>query len=150
MIEHVHRGGISIEVAEKLLEAFRRAPGHARSAAKAAGCDPRTATKAWARGWAHVPHAARPMKDIIAEEQVLARAMREEQEAETERVTTSMAASQRLAQQSKAARDAAATRAAEAVLVKVGRNATVNMVASVASMSRGVERLFRLGLIAAS
>lgn len=77
MIEHVHRGGISREVAEKLLEAYRRSPGHARFAAKAAGCDRRTALKAWERGWPHLPYVARAMKSIVHEEQELARAQRD-------------------------------------------------------------------------
>jgi len=141
MIEHMHRGGITREVAEKLLEAFRRSPGHARLAARAAGIDHRTARKAWERGWPHQPHAARPMREVIAEEQEAARALRDQQGAEVLRRAAELEAAELVARRTQAARDAATTRAAEAVMVKLGRSAAIELVGSLASINKATERL---------
>ncbi len=71
---------------EKMLAAFREAPGVYRRAAAAAGVDPATARKAWLSGWPQFPWAP-AIKETFEREQVAARArQRLEEEAARARV----------------------------------------------------------------
>lgn len=70
---------------DKLLAGFREAPGNASHAARVAGCDPRTARRAWTLGWAaqngEVLPWARPIRDVVAKEADTAAARRGQEEA---------------------------------------------------------------------
>jgi len=60
---------------ESLLDAFREIPGNVSAAARSAGVGRETARRAWLRGWTdrHLP----AIKDVLREEQVLARSRRQ-------------------------------------------------------------------------
>ena len=62
---------ITEEVYERLVEAFRDKPGNVSNAARLAGCGPLMASRAWEKGWE--PLSLLPIKDVIKEEQLIAR-----------------------------------------------------------------------------
>ena len=72
---------LSRETYEKLVKAFREQPGNVSHAIRAAKVGPRTARRAWMRGW-DAPSWARPIQDVFAQEQIQARASLERKRAE--------------------------------------------------------------------
>lgn len=77
------RRAITKEFYDALVQGFAAHPGNAAAAARAAGCDPRTAKRAWVIGWPQYEWA-RPIKTVIAEQQAAARALAEQRERERE------------------------------------------------------------------
>ena len=61
------------ETYERLVDAFRDAPGNFSAAARAVGCDRRMAKRAWTKGWERHPWA-RPVEVVLREEHDAARA----------------------------------------------------------------------------
>lgn len=55
------------ELYTKLVRGFREAPGNGSAAARYAGCDPRTARRAWSHGWPNHPWAP-PIERVIEKE----------------------------------------------------------------------------------
>jgi len=64
------RASISQEFYDKLVTAFRSCPGNYTQAAKKAGCDKRTARRAWHRAWPERGDWCRPIKDVLAVEKI--------------------------------------------------------------------------------
>lgn len=65
---------ITREFYDGLVEAYAAHPGNAAAASRAAGCDARTAKRAWAIGWPAYDFA-RPIKEVVRERQEAARAL---------------------------------------------------------------------------
>jgi len=57
-----------------LLEAFREVPGRTWKASEIAGVQPKTAQRAWERGWDDPIWARTPIREIVEKEQIAARA----------------------------------------------------------------------------
>ena len=77
---------MSVQFYEALVEAYRNNPGNHAGAAKTIGCARKTAKRGWDEGWSKYEWAP-PIKDVIAQEEVLARArIQQEWEAEEERL----------------------------------------------------------------
>lgn len=97
---------------EAVVEGFRRAPGNYMQAAQYAGCGWRAAKILWNRGW--VKHQwARPIKDVLADEQAL------KQEAVGRRIRGERAVQD--AQADKARAEVEQAREAEAELLGLAR-----------------------------
>jgi len=128
---------------DAMLQGFREAPGNARHAARTAKCTPKTARKAWNRGVPHChwPEYHRPFAEIIAEEQMEARAKLQEAK-ETGQVQASAAEMQRAMEaRAKALTDATENRVTEGKMVRAARNATLTTLAAVAQCSAGVAKV---------
>lgn len=55
------------ELYAALLKGFRESPGNGSAASRHAGCDPRTARRAWEKGWPKL-HWARPIQKVVEAE----------------------------------------------------------------------------------
>ena len=58
---------------DSLVIAYREKPGNHTNAGLVAGCDRRMAKRAWSQGWSRLPWA-KPIEQVLKDEQVLARA----------------------------------------------------------------------------
>lgn len=77
---------LSVQFYEALVEAYRNNPSNHAGAAKAVGCARKTAKRGWDEGWSKYEWAP-PIKDVIAQEAILARArIQQEWEAEEEQI----------------------------------------------------------------
>lgn len=74
---------ITREFYDSLVEAYAAHPDNSAAAARAVGCDPRTAKRGWMLGWPSYEWA-RPIKDVIAEQQEAARALAVQHQREQE------------------------------------------------------------------
>ena len=72
---------ITREFYEGLVKGFAAAPSNFAAAGRSAGCDARTAKRGWYHGWPKFVWAV-PICDVIAEQQVAARALAEQHEVE--------------------------------------------------------------------
>ena len=73
---------LSVQFYEALVQAYRDNPSNHAAAAKAVGCARKTAKRGWDEGWDKFEWAP-PIKDVIAQEEVIARArIQQEWEAE--------------------------------------------------------------------
>lgn len=134
------------DVAERLLESFRLVPSNGTAAARHAGCNPKTALKAWRKGLHVVGFVRykRPFKDIIAEEQLEARA-RMQEEKEQVRVRSLEAEVTRLrSSREKAIKDITDTRIAEGALVRAARTTTGQALGALAQTGAGVAKVSQL------
>lgn len=122
------RRKITRDFYEKLLGAFREAPGNASHAADYAHCDRRTAKKAWETGFPSTGDWARPIHEVLKEEQIAARAKL----AETAAATTNHEG---------ARSDAIDARAEEAMLVRAARVSAGRYQESMQHMLMGVTEL---------
>lgn len=132
------------ERAERLLEAYRRRPGVAQAAARAVGCDRRTATKAWNEGFTHrsvSPKYQRPFKDIIEDEQAEARARLQREAVEAHELAVKNEAHRRGVSQEDAIQHLTEERTQEAHLVRNARAATIVLLNTVAQISGGLNKL---------
>jgi len=120
------RRPIQREFYDNLLKAFRDAPGNGAHAARKAGCDQRTAKRAWEKGWSPGIPWARPIKHLIEEEREEARAaqrrLEERKDAE--------AAEER----GKAREDAVQSLVQEGQMIRLGRSNALGALASIAQM----------------
>lgn len=80
------------------------------------------------------------MREIVGEEQLAARAMREEQAAEVMKRAAELEAEQLVNRRSSAARDASNTQAAEAVMVSLARKATAHTLSTLTSINAGLSK----------
>lgn len=135
---------ITKELFQKLVESYRAAPENANRAAELAGCDPRTAKRAWELGfsWAKEESGARrPIRDIIAEEQEFARAR-----LDGERAGAAKRAADeeqlRLAEiREKALRDVTDARVQEAQLVRLARTASLQVLGTLTRVAGGAAKV---------
>lgn len=68
------RRAITREMYDRLVTAFRAEPGRFAAAAKAAGCDPRTAKRGWDEGWEAQHPWAVAIKSVVEQDTLVARA----------------------------------------------------------------------------
>lgn len=123
---------ISREKWDALVEAFRRRPGNKAAAAKAAGVTRKTAIRAWDRGYLNTAEWAEPIKDVLAREQVIARA-RLARVAAGEEMATAVAEAARL--------DASAQRREEAAIVRESRVGSMVLLRTVSQLAVSVQPL---------
>lgn len=108
---------------EKIVSAFRDEPGHFSKAGAKAGVDPRTAKKAWLRGWPNLDLP--PIKQVILDEQMESRASAERERRNEQREEAERALQREVEIKDRARSDAIAARKAEADLVRANRGNTI-------------------------
>jgi len=129
---HMARRIITRELYDMLLTAYRESPGNASNAARYAGVGRRFARRAWDTGWEKHPWA-RPIMDVITDEQSESRAMR---------------GAERLAEYRDAAKmrdmartDAIEQRAAESRTLKMARGASMALLNATLNALRAAQPL---------
>lgn len=130
--------------AAALLQAFRRRPGVAAPAARAAGCDRRTAAKAWSKGFQRKGIKElyrRPFKDILAEEQEEIRARIQADETAAEKLATAVEVQRRGVARTDAIEDLTEERVQEAQLVRQARAGTIILLTTVTQTAAGLNKL---------
>lgn len=134
---------ITTEAAEALLGSFRASPGRWLSAARASGVHRKTAKKAWESGLSTCPDPKyhRPFQQIIAEEQVAARAQLAEQQERTTELTAQHEAKRQEATRTRAIDDLTTERVQETQLVRMARGSTMQVLANVAQLAQGLTAL---------
>lgn len=135
---------ITKELFCKLVESYRQAPENYHRAAELAGCDPRTAKRAWELGfsWAREESGARrPIREIIGEEQELARARLEEERQAAARRAADDEQKKKAEVREKAARDATDARVQEAQLVRLARTASLQLLGTLTRVSTGAAKV---------
>ena len=109
---------ITQQLYDALLAAYKIKPGNHTNAAKVADCDRRMAKRAWEKGWVRAPWAI-PIKQVIHEETVEARAVRAEMR------TKEYLANEE--SQEKARKDAVEARAQEGKMVTAARQSAMGL-----------------------
>lgn len=131
---------ITKEDYQRMLDAFRSAPGNYSHASKLANCWHGTCKKAWNDGWPK--QGMDPIKEVLYQEQRAARAAlevsRREGEVEAER---QIRASVEATQGTQAGTDAIMARTEEARLVRGARNNAVGLMATTAQLLQGGHKL---------
>lgn len=110
-----------------MLAAFREKPADYAHAAKAAGVTRSTAVRAWSRGWP----GRRSLKDVLGEEQVLARAL----------LSKAALAAEAQAAPLQARHDAAQSRASEILIARAVRGAAFDALREVTLLRGHAQRL---------
>lgn len=134
-----------------LLAAYRDTPGNHRFAAQQAGVFWRTARRGWEEGWPAYVWAARPIKDIIKEEQAIARQRSVEQDAVREASLQRELedASRRIAEQSVqpqtdrelVRQHALETREAEALAIRLSRSNAIGLLTAMGDLVPSIQQL---------
>lgn len=135
---------ITKELFQRLIESYRSAPQNHKRAAELAGCDGRTAKRAWELGfsWAREESGARrPIREIIAEEQELARARLDEERLVVAKQAAVEEAQRKAEIREKAARDATDARVQEAQLVRLARTASLQLLGTLTRVSTGAAKV---------
>lgn len=136
---------INQEAYELLLESFRNAHGNVAAAARAAGVHRRTAKRGWDKGWDF--DWAPPIKDVIEQEQIMARARVEEEEERPPEPTEAPASSTRdqyLAAQedrAKAKAHAIRARAEEGRMIEGARKSVMQVEGANLKLGKGIQLL---------
>ena len=117
---------------DKLVDAYREAPGNASHAGRLSGVDRRTAQRAWERGWPAYPWA-RPIKTVLADEDRLARVRAAEIEAR--------AKSTEDADREKERKEAIEARATELSMLKAARHNVMVGLGAAASLTPSIQLL---------
>lgn len=117
---------------EKLVEAYRMEPGNHSNAARHGQCDRRMAKRAYEQGWKNQPWAV-PIKELLADDTVRARAKRQEM-----RTREYLEAEDRMLA---AKKDAADARAQEGKLVAGARQSAIGLVGYSMSLLKGARPL---------
>lgn len=115
------RRPVTREMYDLLIDGYREQPGNASFAARAAGCDRRTAARGWNKGWLDLKNHewAVPIRDVIKNEMLSARAERQRlQEKEKEAVAL---------ERSRARQDAVKSAGEEAQAAQVARTSAIAM-----------------------
>jgi hypothetical protein len=122
---------IDLAFYESLLAAYLRLPGNASAAARDAGCDRRTAARAWSIGWPRKGFTA--IKQRVEDEQRAARArlLRDDQDARQAKQD----ATRSIAEQAQL--DSAKSRAEEARTVRASRANALALGSATARLNRG-------------
>jgi len=132
-------GRMQNEAAERILIAFREAPGLAQTAAKVAGVDKRTARKAWEKGLASTnnPKYHEPFSQIIEREQVEARARLQTEETIATTKAGEIEAARRAQLQEHAQKDITEGRVQEASMVRMARSGAIVLLNTLAQVTAG-------------
>jgi len=137
--------GITEELYGRLVEAYRDIPGEAQGgvqrAAKAAGCDNRTARKGWeegfARGWSG---ARRPIREVIWAEQEVARARLAQQQDEAQRKALEAEAMAKAETRRGAITDATDSRVEEGRVVRLLRGNALAALGNIARLNQALQK----------
>jgi len=121
---------ITVPVYERLVEAFRDKPGNVSNAARLAGCGNLMASRAWEKGWE--PLSLLPIKDVIKEEQLIARG-----QIEAARLA---AASSKRQERENARKNALETRQQEGQMVKLTRGNAMQALAVSVELGRSTRQ----------
>lgn len=129
----------------KLVEAYRRLPGTEsgahRIAAAEVGLDSRTARKAWEQGLTKGWHGARkPIRDLLLEEQELARARLQDMQDEAKRAELERDAIERAEVRRKAMLDVTEARTQEGQVVRLIRANTLAALGSIAKLNQALQK----------
>lgn len=137
------RRKLTKEYVEALLEGFRRAPGNYTRAAAHAGCHKTTAGRAWKNGirYAPWPEYHEPFRDIIAREQVEARARMATAAEASSRLAIKAEADRRQSVHTEAMKDLTDERVHESQLVRMARDACIIMLNNVTNIAAGAAAL---------
>lgn len=122
------RRKLTKELYDLLAAGFREAPGNATNAGRIAGCDPRTARRAWREGWGY--SWAPPIRELIRQEMELARIERAKL-AEQER-------DQQIRDRKKAREDASRAAGEEAQAATIARANSIAAGALIQSLMRSM------------
>lgn len=126
------RARISKKQYDVMVEVFREKPGEFTAARHAAKVGHRTAKRAWETGWER-PDWARPIRDLIGEEQVAARAQMYEAELRQRSAPSERA---RMNEEKELARlDVAKERAREAQAVRAALSHSLSLLANLGQFS---------------
>ena len=126
---------ITQEFYDALVDGYARHPGSGRAAARAAGCDPRTARRGWSVGWPK--NGFRPIAEVLAERQAAARAVVSQREQDAR--TADRDAAQELA--TTARTDAVKETATDG---QIARTAKHNALAALATGANLLQRGFKI------
>jgi len=114
-------------------------------AAKEARTDWRTAKRAWHLGWpgrVFSPlYAGQPMKEIVEQEQVVARGRMKELEAETARLQAALESRRKADLTDKARNDATESRVAEGQMVRLARGAATQLLGTLMRQAAGASKI---------
>jgi hypothetical protein len=137
------RRRITREYAERLLQSFRLTPGNVTAAARHSGVVWSTAKAAWEKGIPHGPweEYRRPFKDIIAEEQELARARLKEQNRKLAEDALRAEAERQKKQREAALQDVTNNRVQEASMVRLARSSAIVLLNNLTNVSAGAAAL---------
>jgi len=137
------RRAITRDMWDALVAQARQTPGMYKIMARAAGLTERTVKLAWTLGFTYGPKEfRRPIKDIIAEEQQIARARLQEQEQETMRQAAEAEARRRTEIAEKDRKDRTESRVQEGTMVRAARG---NLLALYAMSAPIASKLAQLG-----
>lgn len=125
---------IKREFYDNLVNAFRESPGVAAHAARQAGCDARTARRAWDKGWTPGIPWARSIKLVLEDEQEAARTLQRRIEEDKHLRAQD--------DRDKARDDAVSALAQEGQMLKLART---NVIAGMASVALMLPTLRRIG-----
>lgn len=123
---------LSREKHEELVRRFTARPGATKVVAREAGVSIRTARRAWFDGWPAPEWATTPIKDLVMDKHVAARAV-----AEREREALQAQQQAKTIRERELARlDAAAERAREAQAIRASLSSAISSLAIVGSLSK--------------
>ncbi|OHD23812.1 MAG: hypothetical protein A2Y38_17130 [Spirochaetes bacterium GWB1_59_5] len=147
------RRALTRQMFDKLVEAYREAPGQHKFAGRNAGVFHTTAKKAWDDGWPTFSWGTVPIKEIIRQEQTIARARAAEidaarQEAAKRNAADAAVRGQELAVQvavdrEKVRQDAIKSRTEEAQAVRLARGNSISTMASLNRLLRSTGELVK-------
>ncbi len=127
---HMPRARVTREQFDEMVRSFREKPGRFQPAARAADVHHRTAKRAWERGW-DSPAWARPIREVILDEQRAARALNEEA------VQAERGARARKVEERELARiDTARERTREAEGVRAAMSSALSLLANLGILSK--------------
>ena len=123
---------ISREKYDELVRRYEARPGQTKVVAREAGVSVRLARRAWFRGWPSPEWATTPIKDMVTDRHIAARAI-----AEREREALQAQQQARAIRERELARiDAAAERAREAQAIRASLSSAISSLAIVGSLSK--------------
>jgi len=126
---------ITQEKYDKMVEAYRQAPGNSSRCARASGVDRHTARKAWAEGWPD--RLLRPIKDVYHEEQLAARArLAKAREEELSKLAAMQAGTEQLDRE-RARDDSIASIEEETKMVRASRHSAMALQVILQRLLRG-------------
>lgn len=129
------RNAITTDFFERLVEAFREAPGNIQRASKYVKCDRRTARRAWNEGW---PDRSFPPISQVLEEERVATTARLQADREDEQKQMKLTRTEALASSRDASRqDAVASRAVDTQVVRAARSNAMGLLSVTQRMLKG-------------
>lgn len=145
------RRPITPEIYAALVAAYRDSPGNHRLAASQAGVFWRTAKKGWEEGWPATLWAAKPIREVIAEEHAMARqTMVERDKAKDEALKRDLEEASRRAvelsiqpqaERDRVKQDAIEARAEEGTAVRLARSNAIGLLRTMGELVPAIKQL---------